>query len=203
MQSTILVAVLSATAGASVGAFLNHMANRYSQWRQKTEQRQAAEMWVANDLRYWLSCVSSNLSDTKLAVETAGGHGRKHYKLPAFRFENSLEQVVRLDADTAKRMFELIFQKDQSNSAIACAIEHNDEYEASDAFREQSAQRFLEALGIYRDVCEQIGWSSNAFDEWEEPAMHQEIERIARIDKRRSAFNEEFFADMNAALQPS
>jgi hypothetical protein len=185
----------------AAGAVLGFAATYGNQRLQRREAQRAARMCVANDLRYWLNAVSSNLADTLTAVESDFIGGKVYWSLPDFRFEGSFESVACLDGKMSQRIFELVHKKQAANDSVGAALQYTDEDHAIDEVRVQSATVFMDALSIYRDLSRSVGWSVDEFVDQRAPMMREEIERSKKLGQQRTTDFDEFLSHIEAPVR--
>jgi hypothetical protein len=156
-------------------------------------------MRIATDLRRWMNRVRSRVSDTRTSIASGGAAGTIYREVPDFRFEGDLNQIPLLDATMATRIFELIHQRDTVNAEVEGTLEYVDEDDAVDVFLGRSADLFLTALTIHDDLSRRVGWYEEPFADAKE-TMQSEVDRLAAIEAKRVAFNQELFADLDPAI---
>jgi hypothetical protein len=152
-------------------------------------------MQVVINLRRWLQRTLYRMSDVQTWVGSDGAGGAPHATLPNFRFEKSLEQVALLEHQMAEEIFELIHEKDNANTAVEAENEYGDDEDAVDLWRGRCGQVWLEALGIYDRVSDQIDWSERAFSDETKTMMQEEVDRYQKLEQERVKSNAELFSD--------
>jgi hypothetical protein len=141
---------------------------------------------ASTDLRHWLGSVASNISDTVTYVDSGGAGGSVRADIPSLRFEAALDVVCLLDDATARRIFDLIHEKDDANAAVDATSEYVSHEAAVDEFRGEAARLFLTGFAVYKDVCGRIDWSGDAFPH-SAASMQQEVARLAEIRRKEAA----------------
>ena len=180
--------------GTLLGAALGFVAAYTNQWLQRRRQLRIAMMRVATDLRHWLGSVASNIGDTVTFVESDGATGSMRADIPSLRFEATLDVVCLLDDATARRIFDLIHEKDDANAAIDATSEYVSYEEAVDVFRGEAARLFLTGFAAYKDVCGRIDWSSDAFPH-STASMQLEVARLGEFRRKQEEPNNWPFAE--------
>jgi hypothetical protein len=190
-HSDAVIALLSAVIGAVHGCFGSY----WIWWLERRRQRRIARMQVVINLRRWLQRTLYRMSDVQTWVGSDGAGGTLHTTLPSFRFEKSLEQVALLEHQMAAEIFELIHEKDNANTAVEAENEYGDDEDAVDLWRGRCGQVWLEALGIYDRVSDQIDWSERAFSDETKTMMQEEVDRYQKLEQERVKSNAELFSD--------
>jgi hypothetical protein len=177
-HSEVVIAFLSAALGAILGFF-----GSIGIWLlERRRQRSIARMQVVINLRRWLQRTLYRMSDVQTYLDSRGAGGAMHTTLQNFRFEKSLDQVAMLEHRVAVKIFELIHDKDNTNTSVEFEHEYGDDDFAIDKWRGHSAQVWLKVLEIYDQVSTQIGWSERAFSDENKKMMKDEVDRFHKIE---------------------
>ena len=187
--------VVGTILGTVVGAVLGFCGSYLILWLQRRRQRKIAKMQIANNLRHWMNCTAWQIYEIRNWDASGGQGGTTYSELPDFRFEKSLEPVALLERETAAKIFKLIHEKDDANTAVAGISAYHDEGEALDVFRGRSAKLWLEALTIYDTVSQSVGWLEQAFSDKEKAVMRCEVDRLQKLEQTQAAFNHSLFAE--------
>jgi hypothetical protein len=149
--------------GVALGAVIAFAGNYFIQLQQRSNQRPLARMQVASSLRHWMNRITIRVYEARTPVPT--GNARKlEIHLPEFRFESTPEQVAFLDSAMARRIFDLIHNKDDANDYTDAVREYQNEEDAVAPFLRRSAGLWLEAAEIYSDLAERLGWPQRFFE---------------------------------------
>jgi hypothetical protein len=188
-HSDAAIALISAAFGAVLGFF----GSLGVWWIDRLRQRRMARMQVVINLRRWMEESLSQINDILTYEGSGGAGGTIHSKVPNFRFENSLEVIALLEKSMAKKIFELIHEKDNANAEVESDIEYQDEDVALNTFRGRSAQVWLAALEIYDEISARIRWSERAFSDENKATMQEEDARLQKLERDRAEFNTKMF----------
>jgi hypothetical protein len=163
--------------GTLLGVVLTSAVTYTNHWYRTDNQLRTARMCVANDLRHWLRATRGQVDDMHNLESSDGNAGQFHTTLPSLRFETDLGHIAVLDTDTSQKLFELIHAKESANGEVAGYAEFVGDAEAGELFNARSAELFLTALQIYKDLCANVGWKANAFSVETEDLMRGEVEK--------------------------
>jgi hypothetical protein len=192
LPSDAIIALLSAVVGAVLGCFGSY----WIWYLERQRQRHIAKMQIVINLRRWMKRTLYKILDIQTYETSGGSGGAKHFRIPNFRFEKSLEVIALLEHGMAENIFELIDDKDNANAEVQADIEYQDEDEALDTFRGRSAQVWLTALRIYVKVSAQIKWSDGAVSDKDKMTMQEEIDRFEKLKQDRGKSGAELFSDI-------
>ena len=141
-------------------------------------------MRVAITLRRWLNRAVGQLYETRTAIDSDGHGGSVHREIADFGFAEDI--VPLLDAKTAIAVFDLIHQRDASDSNIRDTWEFQGDEEATDEFMGSAAHICIAGLTIFRKLARRLRWNDPGLPPRIEAMLKEEAEHYEQLKQRRA-----------------